>query len=223
MGGMEFTSRMHGAPLRDAEVTVSASTPAVAIGHWPAEGRVGHFTPNRVWIEGPQGELLQERCAPGATFRTVRHWFWWDQLDVLYYCGLCLWQALCLPFTALRSGCEVQELEPVDLAGERWQLLRLVLPADVPGTAPEQVLYADAGGLIHRIDYAPTLYGAFWRVGQTLADHDVFDGFVHATRRRVYPSLPNGQMLRATRLGWLDLDDVSVTRRTAAATEAGGS
>ena len=214
MGGMEFASRMQGAPLRDVEVTVTASTPAVSLSEWPGEGRSGHFTPSRVWVEAADGSLVAERSAPGATFRTLRHWLWWDELDVLYYCGMSLWQALCQPFSLLRSGCELEEIDPVDLAGERWHCLRVVFPADVPSLSPDQLLYADAAGLLHRIDYAPSLYGAFWRVAQALEDHDVFDGFVHATRRRVFPCMPNGQMLRATRLAWLHLDDVSVVRRT---------
>ncbi len=217
MGGLEFTSRMQGSPLQEAEVTVSASMPTVSIADWPEPGCTGRFASSRVWIEAADGGVLEERCGPGAVFRTFRHWFLWDRLDVLYYCGLSLWQALCLPFSLLRSGCELEQLEPLELAGERLQALRVVFPADVPTYSPDQILYADAAGLLRRMDYAPNLYGAFWRVGQSLEEHESFAGFVHATRRRVFPCMPNGQLLRATRLGWMEINDVSYTRRSVSA------
>ncbi|MEX0730435.1 MAG: hypothetical protein WED00_10595 [Aquisalimonadaceae bacterium] len=214
MGGVEFTSRMQPSPLQDVEVTASAASPALTLAGFPGAGLVAHYQPNRVWIEGADGRLQVERSAPGTTFRSVRHWLWWDQLDVVYYCGVILWQALCLPFTLLRSGCEMTELEPVVLAGgERLYPLRVVLPGDIPGFAAEQTLYADAAGLVHRVDYAPQLYGSWVRVAQLLEGHEMFGGFVHATRRRTYLCLPNGQPLRTLALGWLDLDDVGVVRR----------
>lgn len=215
MGGLEFTSRLHPAPLRDVEVCVTAGTPVLSMAGYPAEGQVAHFQPSRVWIERADGHIEEERAAPGATFRTLRHWFLWDRLDIVYYCGVTLWQALCLPFSLLRSGCELTELAPEDMArGERLYPLRVVYPADVPCFASEQTYYADAAGLLHRVDSSPQLYGTWLRVSQLLEGHEMFEGFVHATRRHVHPCSLGGHPLRSVPLSWMHLDDISVVRRS---------
>ncbi len=215
MGGAEFTTRLHVNPLRDAEVTVSTASPDVTICGYPGPDDVARFQPNRVSIESSDGTLLQERTAPGVTFHSVRHWLWWDQLDVTYYCGLSLWQAMCLPFMLLRSGTEVEELEPVTLDGERLRRLRVVLPADIPTLVTDLILHADATGLLRRLDYSPGLYGSWIRVAQVLEEPEFFDGFVHATRRHVHACVPGGYAIRAMPLGWIYLDDIGVARRAA--------
>ncbi len=215
MGGVEFTSRFHPTPLRDVEVTASTAAPIVSFAPFPMEGHTGHFQPSRVWVEDAGGAVQAERAAPGATFRTLKHWFWWDHLDLLYYCGLTLWQAMVLPFTLLRSGCDLEELSPVESPEGRLYRLRVALPADVPGFASEQIFHADASGLVRRVEYAPQLYGAWMRVVQMLDGYEPCDGLMCATRRRIHPLLAGGSVMEALSLGWLHLDDVSLTRNGA--------
>lgn len=215
MGGMEFASRFQPSPLRGVEVTISAGCPDVVFADYPSPGQFARFQPSRVWVEDMEGNILRERAAPGAVFRSLRHWFVWDTLDVVYYCGMSLWQALCLPFTLLRSGCELEVLDPLELGGERLHRLRVVFPADVPSFAPEQVFHADPSGLVQRVDCAPRLYGSWVRVAQLMDQFEMIEGLVYATRRRIYPCLPSGQPMPGLPVGWMDLDDVSVVREAA--------
>lgn len=214
MGGPEFTSRMQPNPLQDVEVTVSTASPALVLAGYPTEGQTAYYQPNRVWIEGSDGRVQEERAAPGATFKSFRHWLWWDHLDVVYYCGVTLWQALCLPFTLLRSGCELTELSPVDVPGaERLYPLQVVFPADIPGFAQCQTFFADAAGLVRRIDYAPQMYRSWLRVTQLLEGHEMHEGFVHATRRHTHACSPGGTPLRGMLLGWVHIDDFGIVKR----------
>jgi len=215
MGGAEFASRLQPHPLRDVEVTAATASPALTINDFPRAGLVARYQPNRVWITSADGAVLEERTAPGASFRSTRHLFWWDDLDMVYYCGLLLWQALCLPLPLLRSGCVLEELPPMEFAGERMYPLRVVLPADIPSVAPEQLFYADATGLIRRIDYTPRLYGSWVKVAQLLEQRETVDGYVHATRRRMYLCSAGGFLVRAMPMAWLYLDDISVARNSA--------
>ncbi|MCC5813013.1 MAG: hypothetical protein JJU06_21825 [Ectothiorhodospiraceae bacterium] len=212
MGGMEFTSRFHPTPLRDVEVIAHAASPMVSFSPFPAAQQTGFFLPSRVWVEQPDGGLHAERAAPGATFRSFKHWFWWDHLDLLYYCGLTLWQALMLPFTLLRSGCELEELASLETSEGRLRRLRVVLPADVPGFAPEQIFHADASGLVRRVEYAPQLYGSWVRVVQVLEGYEPCSGLMCSTRRRIHPVIAGGSVLESVPLGWMHLDDLGVTR-----------
>ncbi|MCC5856547.1 MAG: hypothetical protein JJT90_00175 [Ectothiorhodospiraceae bacterium] len=213
MGGMEFTSRFQVNPLRSVELSIRTASPDVAFADYPASRQVARFQPSRVWVEDAGGGVLMERTAPGAVFRSLRHWFLWDTLDVVYYCGMTLWQALCLPFSLLRSGCELEELEPVDLGDEHLQRLRVVLPADIPSFAPEQIFHVDGTGLVRRVDYAPNLYGSWMRVAQLMDGFETVDGLVLATRRRIHVALPNGGIMPGIPLGWMDLDDVGFVQQ----------
>ncbi len=221
MGGMEFTSRFQSGPLRNVEVTVGTGSPDVAFADFPEPGQTARFQPCRVWVEDGTGNVIDERAAPGAVFRSIRHWFVWDSLDVVYYCGMSLWQALCLPFTLLRSGCELEDLEPLEAEDRRLDRLRVVFPADVPSFAPEQVFHADVAGLVHRVDCAPRLYGSWLRVAQLLNAFETQDGLVYASRRRIVPCLPSGATVPAVPLGWMDLDDVNFVRGSSLAARVG--
>lgn len=212
MTGLEFSSRLQGQLLQDVEVTASADEPLITLSPFPDEGHVGVFRPNQVSIQRDDGEVVASRSAPGAVFRSMRHWFWWDRLDVLYYAGTSLWQSLCVPFTLLRSGCEVEELEAVDAVpeGGTWQRLRVVFPADIPCFAPEQVFYADSTGLVRRIDYAPALSGPWFRVAQYLESFESASGLVFPMERRTYPCLPSSHVVKMMPFSSLSLSDVAV-------------
>lgn len=214
MGGLEFSTRLQHRPLDRVEVSVRTEAPGATFSHWPEPGFEAHFTPSRVWINDASGALLEERRGPGAVFRSPRHRLLWDRLDVLFYAGVCLWQAVCGPFIALRSGCLIEQAEDWRFAGERWRRLRITLPADVPAVATTQTWYIDPAGRLQRIDSLPDLYGGLWPVGQLLSDYMDQDGVLCVRRLRVYPCLPMGMLLRASRLSWLDLDDVSLLRHS---------
>ncbi len=213
MGGVEFTSRFQTQPLDQLEVTASTTSPDVTITGYPRAGVTARFQPSRVWLQDADGTVLEERPAPATVFHSPRHWFWWDALDVTYYCGLTLWQNLCLPFLLLRHGCHVEELGRVTVSGERLYRLSIRLPADVPTLSTEQTLYTDATGLLRRVDSVPRLYGSVLRVGQQLEDNEECDGLVLSTRRRMLPAMPGGHLVRGLPLGWITLDDVRAIRR----------
>jgi hypothetical protein len=213
MGGFEFASRFYPSPMEQVEVRVAVAEPNIVFSHWPFPGYEARFTPTRVYVLDDRGRLFEERRGPGAVFRSPRHWLLWDRLDVLFYAGVCVWQAMCGPFLLLRSGCRIEELSPWSYAGEQWRRLEISLPADVPNLSPRQTLYIDNSGQLRRVDASPQVYGTLLRVGQHLSELTVCDGVVLARRRRVYPVLPTGALLRATRLAWMDLDDVSMVFR----------
>lgn len=209
LGGLEFAPRLHLTPLRHAEVHLHLDSNRLTISPFPEPGLVAVFTPEQVWIENKQGERISERRYDNGALRGLRHWLLWDQLDVIYYAGSLLWQALHLPFCLLGAGCQTEALEPQESGGERWQRLLVRQPAMGGVPAQEQVIYADPTGLIRRMDYAPVYYGAMFRVAQLWDQHESFSGLVYSTRRTVHPCLATGHAWRLTTLAWMELDDVT--------------
>jgi len=209
IGGLGFASRLQGNPLKDVEVTVTTAWPSIALAEWPRTGQTGYCQPSRIWIEEAHGALVDERSAPGATFRSVPHWLWWDQLDVLYYCGNVIWQSLCLPFTMNREGCTVRELSPLDIGDEKLQRLAVIYPDDIPSVRSDHVFHADATGLLRRVDFSPLFGGPWVQASQVLSAFETVSGFNCATRHRVYPCMPGGRVLPVGPLGWMDVEDIT--------------
>ncbi len=209
MGGVGFASRLQGQPLHEVEVTLNAAWPSITLADWPERGQSATCQPTRAWIERADGELVTERGAPGAAFRSLPHALWWDYLDLLYYCGNILWQTLCLPFTLAREGCALQELPPVDVGGQRLYRLAATYPADIPTLRTDHVFYADATGLLQRVDFAPRFTGSWMQATQLLEAYETVSVFNCATRYRVYPAMPGGRVVPLGPLSWIDVDDIT--------------
>ena len=210
MGGVGFASRLQANPLREVELTVRAAWPTVTMADWPRPGQMAVCEPNRARIEAEDGRVLADRSAPGATLRSLSHWLWWDDLDVLYYTANILWQTVCLPFTLVREGCSAEALAPVDTPEGRLHPLAIAYPADIPVLRTDQVLYADVTGLLQRVDYSPRFASPWMRASQVFTVTENVSGFTLATSHRIYPCLPGGRMFGMGPLGWIDLDDVNV-------------
>ena len=216
LGGAEFLYHLQPRPLDQVDVSIDLRRCRITLSPFPVAGRSGVFEPARVWIQEDSGACVEERAAPGRVARSLRHWFFWDALDVLYVSGLTLWHAVAAPFLASRSGVQREPLEPTDTSAGPLHRLRVQLPGDLPLPAQEQVLHADARGLLRRMDYSPAAYGGALRLGHLMDSHQACDGLVVATRQVMYPCLPSGQLWRLTRLAWINLDDVAVLDRAEA-------
>jgi hypothetical protein len=213
MGGMDFLTRMQPAPLREVQVSVAAGAPQGQIAPFGGTGDCGCFDVERVWIEDHNGELVAERAAAGGTGFSGRSRLWWDRLEVLHQAAAILWFALNMPGLLVRPDVKCQALDPVRDGRQNMDRLKVVLPNDLGFHGTEHVLYADSTGLIRRVDSRSLIYGGMLSVSQLWEGHETFDGLLIATRRSYYPTLLTGSPWQFARLVWLDLDDVSVSRR----------
>lgn len=217
LGGMEFVTHLQPRPFRGVEVTLDPRAFRVTCTPFPGPGQVGVFDPARVRVEEEDGTALNERPAPGRITRSLRHWFLWDSLDVLFVSGMTLWHSLLLPLLLTRSGIAHEALGPVTGDQGRLQRIEVHFPADLPLPAPQQTLYVDGAGLIRRVDYAPVAWGSVVRVAQLLEGHESVDGRIIATRQNVHACLPGGHVLRTSRLAWLEVSDLRVVSGPAGA------
>ena len=104
----------------------------VTITPFGPEGAAGYFTPDRVWIQKPRGDVLQERSAPLRSFDGHTLTTPWDKLHELYFVSYAFLNYLSTPFLFAEPGFEVAEGKPYLGAGEKWRKLNVKYPAAYP-------------------------------------------------------------------------------------------
>ncbi len=204
-GGFAFRSKLQGPATFEARVLTSGQQ--VEVRPWKELGQRGLFDSGSVRIESDDGQLLAERAEPRLAFSSIRHRFWWDQLDMLYFASYALWTYVSVPFVLTRSEYAVSELEPWLENGETWRRLAVSFPADVHTHSREQTFYFDASGLLRRHDYTAEPFGSWAKAAHYCTDHRDFDGFLLPTIRRVYRRGPDNRPRARPRLVWIDVLD----------------
>jgi hypothetical protein len=209
-GGFAFTMRMQRGALANFEGRVSTEEPRSVLSPYPKAGQRGIFESDRVRIESEDGKLLSERRNPRAAFRGLRHNFWWDDLDLLYFAGYALWGYLNEPFLFLRSGFVVREIDPWQENGERWRRLEVDFPPNVPNHSRRQVFHFDERGLLRRLDYTAEVFGSWAKAAHYCSDHKELSGLMVPTRRRVFPRRRNGRPRPRPTIVWIDVHDLEL-------------
>jgi hypothetical protein len=69
------------------------------------------FTADRVWIERRDGEVVEERSEPRASFAGHDRNTPWDRLHLTYFLGYAIWNYLTVPFLLAGPGFTTQELD----------------------------------------------------------------------------------------------------------------
>jgi hypothetical protein len=212
MGGMAFMPYIH--PFRDVEVSITPQQGLVSLAPFPGPGRTGYVDGHRLWIETEAREVVTSRNVPGLSARTLRYWSLWDELDRLYVVALTVWHALAFPWLLAQEGVEDEPVGAVTMSGHgRMSRLEVAFAVDRMLPSPKQTLYADSTGLIRRMDFVPSAYGGWLRVGQILSGFEAVNGVVIPTEQTLYPCLINNQLWRGNRFLWLTLADPMIAYR----------
>jgi hypothetical protein len=143
--------------------------------------------PERVTIQTSDGEVVEERIAPRASFPSGFDDFktTWDAVQVAYFTSAATWNYLTEPFVFTYPGVAVEEIEPWEEDGAIWRRLAVTFPPGIANHNPDQVFYYDDRLMLRRMDYSPDVTGNP-RIAQYTHDPKTFDGFVFPTRRRVH-------------------------------------
>jgi hypothetical protein len=199
-GGLERWREVHGIDLKltiggglwqlkrlpqglvDVALHVEPAHRLVTITPFGPEGAAGYFTPDRVWIQKPHGDVVEERSAPrrsfdGHTFTTP-----WDKLHELYFVSYAFLNYLSTPFLFAEPGFEVAEGNPYFGAGEKWRRLHVKYPAAYPTHTRDQTLYFNEEGLLQRLDYVVEVVQA--GSSHFCLEYETVDGIVFPTHRR---------------------------------------
>ena len=198
--------------LKDYTLTLTPNLQSATLAPFAAPDLRATYTPERVAIETVDGRLVEERTNPRASFSGHTLQTPWDRLHAAYFAGYAMWTYLTEPFTFAEPGFCTVELEPWEEDGETWRRLQVSFPERIATHNRVQTYYIDAQGLIRRHDYRPDVLGpaetdsAHYGWG-----HQVFDGFVFATHRRVYPTDENGRKVAEPVIISIDLEDIALS------------
>jgi hypothetical protein len=207
-GGLALAARWQKNAFRQYRARVFTSTPRVCFA--PFKGQRGWFSPEKVWIETMEGELIRSRTAPRAYFPGGRRALAWDALDILYFGGYAIWNYLCTPFVFDHPGMCLHRGPDWQEAGETWQRLVVHFPDLLPTHCPEQVFYIDARGRIRRHDYTAEVIGGYARAAHYCHRHRRCGGLLFPTRRRVVPRRRDNRAAGFPTLIWIDIDQISL-------------
>jgi hypothetical protein len=206
-GGLAFQSRFNNAGLVERKIKVSVRKPKVILEDFPEKSYRGFFTPDKVWIEH-RGEVVQHRFFPREAFKSLRHSFYWDDLDLLYFAGYAGWNYFNSPFLLAYEGVETREIEPWIEKGERWHRLEVKFPPSIPTHCQNQVFYFDQSYHMVRFDYCPEVYASWARGAHYCTAYKTWDGIRMPTRRKVFPNRANNKSTYFPTIVWIKVNHI---------------
>jgi hypothetical protein len=170
------------------------------------------FTPQRVAVETTEGQLVEERANPRASFAGHTLWTPWDLMQVAYFNGYARWTYLTTPFFMAMPGFQVAEIEPWSEGAETWRGLRVRYPEGIAGHSVEQEFYFGPDLLLRRHDYRFEIGGGV-PVAQYVHDLVEANGFRFPSKRRAYVRSPGGKPIHDLLLISIDIRDYHVEKR----------
>lgn len=190
--GFLFTAKRRPA-LDHVRMTAWCHEPRFAFHDFPAPGLTGELAGNsEVRILDSRGEILARRSGPRDSFRGVRHFFSWDDLDFIYFGGYATWNYLTAPFLFLREGFSFEVL-PEETAAP-GPALRITFPPDVPTHSRTQIFRFDENLRLLSLEYTAEVVGNWAHALHRCREYRDFGGLLAPTRRTVYPILCNRVM-----------------------------
>ena len=193
IGGVLCARKCRAALLKDLVAEGGTQQQALEITGFNARDRRALYRPHWVALEGPDGQMLQERYAAPATFRGHMKLAAWDDLQLAHYCGYLIWNYVAVPFILADSDVLTEELESSDVDGESWRRLKVQFPPRVVTHSPEQTFYFDREGLLRRVDY-PAIDDDQTQAAQVFWEHQRFSGILVPTLCRISKIGVSGQL-----------------------------
>src|SRR6185437_4180094 len=172
VGGALFSDAGHAREFKDVTAEGSTRTQSVRFTGITGGERSGAFAPDAITIESLDGQVLRSWRNPSLAFPTNGTHALADELHLVFFCGVQIWNYLTTPFLLASPDVVVEELPPWQENNETWRRLRAQLPASLINLASEQVFYFDGNALQRRTDH--DLLGA--RVAHYSWAHDNFSG-----------------------------------------------
>jgi hypothetical protein len=152
---------------------------------FPDQDKRFTFVPGRVTLENLEGQIIQERNDPEASFVGQSRETPWDPLHVAYFQGEALWTYLNTPFLYAQPGFATEEIQPIEVGDEHWRRLKVTFPARIKSHTREQISCFGPDGLLRRHDYTVDILGGATGLNYAY-DYVTVNGLQFFTKRRVY-------------------------------------
>lgn len=191
VGGTLLSNAGHAREFKD--VTAEGSTRAQSVRFTGITGgeHSGSFQPDAITIESLDGEVLRTWDNPSFATPDAGAPALADELHLVFFCGVAIWNYLTTPFLLADPDVVVEELTPWRENTETWRRLRAQFPPRLTTLAPEQIFYFDESALQRRTDH--DLFGM--KIAHSSWAHDSFGGIVVPTLRRAQTLRPDGTVI----------------------------
>jgi hypothetical protein len=205
LGGAFFRGKCGSPQLKDLVVEGSTRQQSLEINGFCGIGQRAHFRPDCVTLEGPEGQLLEERRASPQQLRARLKSNTWDALELAYYCGHSIWNYMAVPFILAQPDVTIEELPPDSVRRGDCRRLRARFPSRMVTYGTEQTFYFDREGFLRRqdhVEYDDT------RIAQLFSGHQRFSGVLIPTLGRTRCIAPDGGSLAEPSLVDVEIFDV---------------
>ena len=190
-------------------MTVASDREWASLRPFGADDQKTAFSPERVAIEKLDGRVVSERSNPRKSFDGHEFATPWDPLQRAYFNGYALWTYLTTPFLLALEGVSVQEIAPVQDAGETWVGLQAHFPPEIESHSTVQEFYFGQDHLLRRHDYRVDVAGAFPAV-QYVSGNVEAEGIKFPSKRRAYRADSQGNAIPDQLMVAIDLSDISL-------------
>lgn len=176
--------------LKHVRMRAYTREPRFTFFDYPQPGQTAELIGNdEVRIVDNSGKILVRRKTPRNAFRGLRHQFFWDDLDFIYFGGYATWNYLTTPFLLMRKGFTIEKLEPLPRELSLFKRLRITFPEDIPTHSKRQIFYFDEQLLLRRLDYTAEVVGSWAHAAHLCKEYRTFGEIKAPTRRWVLPLL----------------------------------
>ncbi len=189
-GGVLWALKGKPTVLEHAHVKIDLATEHTSHSPFAPTQNHSNFTPNRVTIETPEGEVVEELLDPRASFAGYEMETPWSNAQVGYFAGYTMWTYLTSPFLLKRPGVVTEEIEPWTEGGETWRRLRATFPAEIATHSAVQTYYFNDAGMLRRHDYEVDIQGSN-PAARYLTDPVQVQGITLYGKLRIYPRKPD--------------------------------
>jgi hypothetical protein len=153
---------------------------SVRISGFSDTGAVWGFSPEFVTIQRDDGAFVgARRMAAPRPFQSPK-----DETELIYLCGLSIWNCMTAPAGLLGSGAQTEDLGACSEHGETWRRLKVTAPEGVLAYAREAVMYFGDDNLLRRTDF-DMVCGQPMRLADYASAHQSFSGVTLATLHRI--------------------------------------
>lgn len=204
--------------LRHVGMRAWTREPRFLFRDFPVRGQTAELIgASEVRICGRNGEVLLRRTDPRSAFRTFRHFFFWDDLDLIYFAGYATWNYLTTPFLLARPGFAVSEPGPLRGPLASLERLQATFPDDIPTHSRKQMFYFDERHLLRRLDYTAEVVGGWAHAAHLCDAYRSFGGLMAPTRRIVLPLPFGSRPLPGPALVSIEIHDIGLVESGLAA------
>src|SRR4051812_10060108 len=152
VAGTLFSSTGHASEFKDVTAEGSTRTQSVRFTGITGGEHSGSFQPDAITIESLTGEVLRSWPNPSLAFPEIGSPALADELHLVFFCGVAIWNYLTSPFLLAHPHGVTEELTPWQGGAETWRRLGAQSPPHLITLAPEQIFYFDDNALQRRMD-----------------------------------------------------------------------